>query len=474
MNFFKNWFGGGAQKHEDKGDELRLDFDYKDAAYYYQEALDALGDNDTEAASRLQKKLREVRRSAFTQMIEDVGEFLRAHAFERAEETLETAGNFADDDTQQAEVDRKRRELTELLEIEDPHAVERVDEVSATDDEIFELALGAYAEDERERLVALGPGFREAYTACQEEDWKRAGSALSPLLKDHAEEPLVLELAALVAEHTERTEEAIVLLEQVRKLDELRPQSVLSLAALYEQAGRLPDARNVLSAAATAKPPTAEMNEVWVELHTEYAQALARGGNYDDAVSALAAMIDVKSADRGRLFFNLAGVLEPAGRREEARAALERAIEADARRAIYRERLSDFLVKHEDDLDLALALLVQANEVETTGGGSMFGGSSGRAMRSPNRARYLYKMARIYYLKGDDYQAEKNITIALTVSQDETVTEALHALREEVRGGGTPGDGEPGDDGPGDGPSGGQSGGEDAAKSPSTQSPSTS
>jgi hypothetical protein len=83
---------------------------------------------------------------------------------------------------------------------------------------------------------------------------------------------------------------------------------------------------------------------------------------------------------------------------------------------------------------MALGLLISANEAETTGrGGALGTGGAMRSLRSPNRARYLYKMARVYFLKGEDLESERTITTALAVSRDPEVTRALEALKKELK-----------------------------------------
>jgi len=161
---------------------------------------------------------------------------------------------------------------------------------------------------------------------------------------------------------------------------------------------------------------------------------LSEDGHHNKAASTILALTGVKKADRASLFFNLAGVMEREGRDEDCREALEAAVAAAPRQPIYMERLSDFLVKHRVEFDAALKLMVGANEVETTGGGAgMLGGGASKAIQSPNRARYLYKIARIYFLKGDDREAERIITTALAVSRDPDVTSALEGLRDELK-----------------------------------------
>ena len=96
------------------------------------------------------------------------------------------------------------------------------------------------------------------------------------------------------------------------------------------------------------------------------------------------------------------------------------------------ERMADFLVKRGIELDTALKLLVSANELETTGGAGMFGGSSTGVKISPHRGRYLYKMARIFYLKGEDEEAEKTIDTALATATEPEVLTALEDLRKDM------------------------------------------
>jgi tetratricopeptide (TPR) repeat protein len=208
---------------------------------------------------------------------------------------------------------------------------------------------------------------------------------------------------------------------------------VQGLAALYRRLERPGDALNVLNEAVAAQPVTEGMVEAWVEIHSEHALALSESGHHEDGISAILSLLNAKAGDPARHYFNLAGMLERVGRLDHCRDALERAIEASPRMPLYKERLADYLVKQEQDLDTALRLLIEANQVETTAGAGMLGGGGSKVTISPNRPRYLYKIARVYFLKGEDKEAERTITTALAVSRDPAVTEALEALRQDLK-----------------------------------------
>ena len=121
------------------------------------------------------------------------------------------------------------------------------------------------------------------------------------------------------------------------------------------------------------------------------------------------------------------------GRDKEAMAALEQAIDISKRQPLYRERLSDFLAQRGIELDRALRLIEEANQVETTGAAGMLGGGGSRVTISPNRARYLYKLARIYFLKGDDLEADRTATAAQHLARDPDVVRALEGLRKDLK-----------------------------------------
>ncbi len=434
MKFFSSLFGGGAEKHEDKGDELRLDFEYREAAFKYQQALEALDEEEGEAAERLKRKLREVRRQALEQLLEEADELLESDAAELAFEKLEIAANFADDEAGRTEVARRQEALSEQARTRMPEPeVESPDLVSGTEGDLFELALAAWDPDDRERAEALGEPFRLAYEACQKEEWAAGLEQLTALIEAHGDDPLLLELAGLAAENAGKNEQALDLFLRARTLQPGRAAAVQGLVSAYRRLGRSAEARQALAEAVQAHPLDSEISPAWTELHAEYALALSEDGHHEDAAAVFLALLRMPGADTASLLFNLGGVLERAGREEDALAALERAVEAAPRTAIYRERLADFLVKRGQELDRALRLLIEANEVETTAAAGMLGGGGTTVTISPNRPRYLYKIARIYFLKGEDLEAEKTVTTALHLSKDPEVTEALETLRKELK-----------------------------------------
>jgi tetratricopeptide (TPR) repeat protein len=432
VKLFKSLFGASAEKHEEKADELRLDFEYRDAAYYYQQALDLTPASDTSRTERLTRKIREVRRAAFAQLLQEAADLVEKRSPDRALETLEAAGQFADEEPAKAEVARRQLEVAEIFGTEtEPEPDEGV---TVDEGDLFELALAGFDPADRERALALGERFQTAFGFCQKETWPEALEAFDRLLEQHPQDPLVLEMAGLAAESSGNMEAAEERWERARGIDPLRPIVVHGLAGIYRRQGRPADARNLLADAVTARPATGSLSEAWIPIHLEYALLLSENGHHPEAISAGAALLDAPSVDKGLVFYNLAGILERAGQIENCRIALQRAIESAPRRALYRERLADHLVEHQVDLDMALSLLVSANEAETTAAPGTFGGSGGvRGLLSPHRARYLYKMARIYFLKGEDLEAERIITTGLAISRDPEVTGALEDLKKELK-----------------------------------------
>jgi tetratricopeptide (TPR) repeat protein len=432
VKFIKTLFGGGPEKLEDKGDEFRLDFEYRDSAYYYQQALDSLPKGDEESAERLRRKLREVRRKAVSQFLEEASDMLHAREFTLAHERLETALGFADDESARAEVETRIAELEELSP-RDRAPEPGPEEVAAAEGDLFDLALSGYSAEDRETAVALGEPFRRAYEACIQERWEEGLGGLDAILAENPGVPLVLELAGLISEQSDDPARALTYLEASYRAGPPRPATVTSLVSLYRRAGRHPEARNILSQAAAHRPIQPGLSESWAEVHLEHGMALAEDGHLEPAVSVLVNLLDVKNADRAFVYFNLAGILERMGREEDCRQALEQAIASSPRRPLYKERLSDFLVKRGIELDNALSLLVEANEVETTARPGMLGGERTRVTQSPHRGRYLYKMARIYFLKGEDLEAERTLTTALAVTRDPEVVRAAEELRQELK-----------------------------------------
>ncbi len=433
MKFWNSLFGGGAQKHEDKGDELRLDFEYRDAAFRYQQALDALEESDAAGSERLKRKLREVRRQALDQLLEESEELLEHKAPDLAHEKLEIALNFADEDAAREEVERRLDSLGTRAPAPPAPEAESPDVVTGTEGDLFELALSAMEPADQERARELGEPFREAYEACQNEEWEEALHRLTDLVESHPEDPLLLEMTGMAAENLDRNDEALAWFRRARDASPNRPATVQGMAALYRKLDRPAEAQNTLSEAAAERPPRPGLSAAWIEIHIEHALALSEAGHHEEALGALTALIGLPQADKGFLLYNLGGVLEKAGNESDAHAALEEAVEAAPRQALYRERLADFLLKRGRDLDTALRLLIGANEMETTSGGALLGGGGTRVTISPNRARYLYKIARIYFLKGEDLEAERTITTALHISKDPEVSKALQSLRAELK-----------------------------------------
>ena len=433
MKFLKTLFGGGAQKDEEKGDELRLDLDYREAAYFYAQALEKLEKDDTEGTTRVKTKLKEVRRNAFSQLMEEVSDLVDGDELDLARERLDIAANFADDPVSKAALETRMAELDGLLNNTEGRITESHTVTAGTEGDLYELALGGLEEQDRERAPQLGDAFRTGFEACQNEAWSEALGTFTEALKQNPDEPLILELMAMCHERLGEMNSALESYRRVQELAPFRPATVQGLSAVYRALERPGEALNILTSAATQHPVSADLSEHWIEIHVEHAMALSDAGHPDDAVSSLLSLLDARTADRGHIYYNLAGVLEKAGRDKEAMAALERCIEASPRRAVYKERLADFIVKHQGDLKHALHLLVEANEVETTAAAGMFGGGGAKVTISPNRARYLYKIAKVYFLDGQDKEAERTIATALAVSRDSSVTAALEDLREELK-----------------------------------------
>jgi len=436
LKFLKSLFGAKAEKYEDKADELRLDFEYRDAAYYYQRALEAIEEGEEEdTARRLQLKLREVRRQALVQLLEEAAELTIQRDPAMARERLEVALNFTDDDRSREEVERRQEELREIFtrEEESGSAGPEVVEGEVEEKDFYEIALAGFDAEDRQRAEELGEPFRLAYQACLNEDWEEALERFEALRQEVPDHPVVLELAGMAAEHAGRDEPALEYLERSQLRNPFRPATVLGLTSLYRKLERHAEARNLLSEAADFMPVADDLPEPWIDVHLEHALSLAEGGHFEDAASRIFSLLDVPGADAGMLYYNLAGILERAGRTDGCRQALEKAIQAAPRRPVYRERLADHLVRAQENLDVALDLLIEANQIETTAAAGMLGGgNTGKAVKSPHRARYLYKIARIYFLKGEDAEAEKTIATALAVAREPGVKEALEKLQQEL------------------------------------------
>jgi len=434
VGFWNSLFGNNFQKQEEKGDEFRLDLLYRDAAYYYGKAFEALPGAESEDGIRIQNKLRDVRRKAFAELLEEATELTNQGDYGLARDKIELALTFSDDAASSHEAARRLDELAEVAQANDPRVEENegpIEEVSGGD-AVFELAIEAFDPADRELARSLGEPFQEAYEACQNERWEESLNGLRGLLETAPEAPLLHELAAMCCERLDRTEEARDHYRGALGAGVDRPGSVQGLTAALRKLDEREAASTVLADAVARHPAAKDLPEVWGLVHLDLAQDLSERGEHDEAIGVIGDLLDASAIDRGFLRFNLAGILEAAGEDDSCHTALGAAIESSPRNSLYRERLSDFLVKRGMDLDQALKLLVAANELETTGGAGMFGGASSGVKISPNRGRYLYKMARIYYLKGEDLEAEKTIATALAIAKDPEVLAALEELRSDM------------------------------------------
>jgi tetratricopeptide (TPR) repeat protein len=434
VGFWNNLFGSSFEKQEEKGDERRLDLLYRDAAYYYAKAFEALSDPQSEHGLRINNKLREVRRKALAELLEEATELAAQDDYGLARDKIELAATFADDATSSQEVGRRLEELADLAQERNPRiesADGPPDEVSGGA-EVFELAIEGLDPDDQEVARRLGEPFQVAYEACQNEQWEESLATFDTLFETEPHAPLLREMAGLCCERLERFAEARDHYQRSVAASPDRPAAVQGLSAVLRKLDDPDGATGVLADAVAAHPAEPGLSEAWGTVHVEYAQDRSGRGEHDAAIETIAGLMDAGVLDRGYLRFNLAGILELAGRDDDARAALEAAMQSSPRNSLYRERLADFLVKRGLELDEALKLLVTANELETTGGAGMFGGTSTGVKISPNRGRYLYKMARIYYLKGEDLEAEKTITTAMAITKEPEVLAALQELRRDV------------------------------------------
>ena len=433
MGFFTKIFGGGPSKHEDQGDERRLDLLYPEAAFFYQKALEGLDESAVDDRTRVKHKLREVRRKAFSDLIEDADDLVQEGDRTLAKERLETARSFAASEEDQNLVSSKLEALRATPGSLEETPSEIPDEVSGTDDDLFDLLLEGMEHKDRDTAKALGAPFQSAYEACQNEQWDEAAAQLESLSAQSPDSAMIWEMKGMALEHQGNTEAALSALEKALGLEPSRATSIQGLASVLRSLDRGAKASRILKEAVDGHPANGSLSETWVEIHLDYAMSLAETGHFESGLQILKGLLSEPLAKPGFLYFNMAGILEEAGREAEARAVLEKAVEVSPRTSMFRERLADFLLNRGVDLDLALRLLVEANEVETTSAGGMFGGGPGKATISPNRGRYLYKMARIYFLKGEDLEANRTITTALAVTKDRDVVTALENLREELK-----------------------------------------
>lgn len=435
MGLWKTLFGAGYEKHEEKGDELRLDLMYRESAFSYRKALEVLGDKSPSDMGRIENKLKEVRSKAAHQLIEEAEEILADDDLDLAADKLNLALNFTDDPELTNAITSQLRTIAVRKEEGNPRLETEVDipeEVAGTDEDLYELALAGLEPEDQDRAIKFGEPFREAYEHCQHEQWEEAKEKFKGLLQHHGDDPLILELAAMVHDQLGDTDEAADLYEKVWDMAPSRGATVQGLVEVYRKTEQDDKVFELLSNACRRRPMSDGYSIPWLAIHMDRAHVLAERGQIDLAIESFKELLRIPEVDRGHLLFNLAGVCELGGRDEDCLAALEAAIESSPRSALYRERLADFHVKRDTELEAALKLLYEANEVETTGGASMFGGGAGKVRISPNRGRYLYKMARVYFLMGNDAEARETLDTARAVTEDPAVLQAIEGLHEEL------------------------------------------
>lgn len=435
MGFLSNLFGSSWQKQEDKGDESRLDLLYREAVYFYQKALDELGDENPEAASRITHKLQEVRRKAVDDLLQDAKDFIEEGDGSLARERLESAALL----TENPERIREVEALLEAFESGPPPEpaegdLDELEEVASTDEDVYALSLETLEERDRNRATTMGAPFRAVFQACQEEAWARALDGLKSLSGQHPGDPLLLEMTAVCYERLDRLDEARAAYRKAHEREADRPGTIHGLVDLLRRAGEHDEAAALLAQAVSVRPEAGTLSDPWMEICIDHALTAAEGGDAEAGLGMLKEMLAEPNAKPGGLYFNMAGIFEQAGQDAEARAALEKAMAASPRNPLYKERLSDYLVHRGRELKWALDLLVQANADETTTPGGVFGGGGApRVKVSPNRGRYLYKMARIYFMQGDDLEAEKTVTTAVALTRDPDVIQALESLKDEIQ-----------------------------------------
>lgn len=181
-------------------------------------------------------------------------------------------------------------------------------------------------------------------------------------------------------------------------------------------------------------------------LHCERLLWLAEAGRVEEALAGFGDLLSVTGLDRGHLHFNRAGVQEQAGLLEGAHVDLQAAVQAAPDNAIYRERLADLCVRMRAHLPEALtgleeALDLDAHDFARTDSGSLTGANpperggfaaSRSSAFSADRARLLFKSARILYLLERDDEARARVADGLVICRDPRVEEALLELRRSL------------------------------------------
>lgn len=480
-DLLRTLFGDPTETLEDRGDELRLNGFYREAAWYYRQALERSGVRPARREA-LTVKYAECHATAFRQMLDEAESMEHRGRHREALALLTEAERFAEGSDEVTVAQGCRQSLSQRLALPAsaggrpsyrviPPAGRRAlpaapfDE-GATLDPALPPDPGALSDGGSEAGGWPGASTgRDPGAAVSREVASAQGAAPSTgsavgAGAAHGEpgpfRPEAFPLARIVADPQTAIER---LTEETRR----HPESAMAhelLAEALRAAGRASEARAQFEAAYRRDPGRLRLvvesarllrdplndpagallrleqgcrrhrpTSASLVLHLERLFLLSRLERYDEALAGFAELLSVSGLERGVIHFNRAGVLEQAGQPEAARAELEAAVLVAPENVLYRERLADLCVRQQESLELGLRHLDLAVELL-----SHDFSRPRRGAFAPDRARLQYKAARILYLLERDAEAARRIEAALVVCLDPRVQEALLELRRELGG----------------------------------------
>lgn len=484
QKILRSLFGDPAETLEDRGDELRLNGFPREAVYFYGQALQGLPRTAMAARrEKLERKLAECREATFRRLLEEA-ESLEARGRRREALTLLTDAELFAQATEEVDIARARRQRLEArlhgrlparagaagAGAQVPGAVRGQDPFAPGASLPRTLPPGGA--DIVPGLKPAEGGWGAHAPAPPASPWQDLAVADTPEVRvarlqaevqAHPESSLAHEALGEAYRSVGRLEDARAAYEAAYQRNPERLRLVIEAARLMRGEpegeapaaggpgrGAIPEAEARLrlergiqrleQACRRHRPTPASL-----PLHTERLLWLAEAGRVDEALAGFGDLLSVTGLDRGFLHFNRAGVQEQAGLLEGARADLEAAVQAAPDHVLYRERLSDVCVRLRDRLPEALARLQEALDLDAhdfsrkdlvglapVDARGRTGSSAARAAFSPDRARLLFKMARILYLLERDDEARARVADALVICRDPRVEEALLELRRSL------------------------------------------
>lgn len=426
MKLFRTLFGDRIERLEEKGDELRLNGYWREASWFYRQALEALPPGPAPLRDRLAAREAETRGLAFRQMLEDAEE--RAGRGRSAEvlEILRQAEAFAGSDEEREMVAARRAGIegrpthAAAPGATPPGGAERSEEEAR-----FRQRLSSRPEAERKRLAGLGRAGRAGYLALLDGDFAAAATALQREVLERPEAAAGRELLARAFEGLGHHEEARQQYEAACRRSPERCRLAMEVSRVLRDG--LGDGARALARveeACQGSPPAPAS----LSLHMERVFLLAETGRFAEAIRVLDDLLACPGLDRGLLLYNRAGLLQEAGRYEEAVSDVAAAIEAAPANPLYLERMADLLFGLGGDLPRALQLLDGALAIDAND----FVARKGGPGVSPDRARLQFKAGRVLCRLNRPEEALTRVDEALVVCWDPLVEEALLDLRRSL------------------------------------------